>query len=909
MNSGASQTFTITPNTGYTVASVTVDGTALSSPVTSYTFSNVTANHSISATFAAAAPSTYTITSSAGANGSISPSPSATVSSGGGQTFTITPNTGYKVATVTVDGTALSSPVTTYTFSNVTANHSISATFTAANGLTITSSAGANGSITPSGTVSVNSGASQAFTMTANANYHIADVVVDSVHLGPQSTPYTYTFNNVTASHTISVLFGRVVNVSSTAQLVSAFSGQQQGDEIVIAPGTYTLSSPLAGISVNNLYIHGSTGNRADVIIVGDAMSSSAAVNYIFYFPQGAYGQYTTIANLSAGKVGWSVVQQNGDEGGDYSTFTNVRFFDAYEQLFKGSIVTTGWTGLTVQGCLFEYTASNHLGPQYYIGGVDIHGAVNCTIQDNTFRYIQSPDGANLPDPAIHLWDANKPNTGNLIQRNLIVDCDRGIAIWQPSGSPANGGIIRNNMIYNGGIGTITDVAIYVEYAPNTQIYNNTVYYAASYPNAIEYRFSATTGVLIENNLSNKAILARDSATGTVSNNVTNAQSSWFVSPSTGDLHLASSVSTVVGKGIAVSGLTDDFDKQARGSSIDIGADQYAATTSYTITVTQGSNGAIAPGTTTVTSGGSQTFTITPATGYKVATVTVDGTALSNPVSTYTFSNVTANHSISATFAANTYTITSSASANGSISPSPSATVNSGGSQTFTITPNAGYTVAGVTVDGTALSSPVTTYTFSNVTANHSISATFAAVTYTITASAGANGSISPSPSATVNSGASQTFTITPNAGCKVATVTVDGTALSSPITSYTFSNVTANHSISATFAAGAQSTYTITSSAGANGSISPSPSVTVNSGANQTFTITPNTGYKVAAVTVDGAALSSPTTSYTFSNVTANHSISATFSLVESTTRCGCGSDPNRARRYARNTQRVELE
>ena len=52
--------------------------------------------------------------------------------------------------------------------------------------------------------------------------------------------------------------------------------------------------------------------------------------------------------------------------------------------------------------------------------------------------------------------------------------------------------------------------------------------------------------------------------------------------------------------------------------------------------------------------------------------------------------------------------------------------MNSGGSQTFTITPNAGYTVAGVTVDGTALSNPVTTYTFSNVTANHSISATFA---------------------------------------------------------------------------------------------------------------------------------------------------------------------------------------
>ncbi|HJV90257.1 MAG TPA: hypothetical protein VJ623_08145 [Holophagaceae bacterium] len=72
-----------------------------------------------------------------------------------------------------------------------------------------------------------------------------------------------------------------------------------------------------------------------------------------------------------------------------------------------------------------------------------------------------------------------------------------------------------------------------------------------------------------------------------------------------------------------------------------------------------------------------------------------------------------------------TYTITASAGANGSVSPAGTVTVASGGSQTFTITPNAGYIISGVSVDGVAKGA-ISTYTFSNVTANHTLAATFA---------------------------------------------------------------------------------------------------------------------------------------------------------------------------------------
>jgi hypothetical protein len=73
--------------------------------------------------------------------------------------------------------------------------------------------------------------------------------------------------------------------------------------------------------------------------------------------------------------------------------------------------------------------------------------------------------------------------------------------------------------------------------------------------------------------------------------------------------------------------------------------------------------------------------------------------------------------------------------------------------------------------------------------------------------------------------------------------------------------------------------THIITATFGSNGNISPSGAVAVNHGANQRFTITPRPGYYLVDVLVDGASMGVQT-SYTFTNVTGNHSISASFAL-----------------------------
>ena len=144
----------------------------------------------------------------------------------------------------------------------------------------------------------------------------------------------------------------------------------------------------------------------------------------------------------------------------------------------------------------------------------------------------------------------------------------------------------------------------------------------------------------------------------------------------------------------------------------------------YYISALSGANGTVSPvGISALIPGASLVYTLTPSTGYHVDTVKVDGSSV-GAVNTYTFTSVSAVHTISATFAINTYSIVASSGANGTVTPSGTTTVNYGSSPVYTITPSSGYYVSGVTVDGACIGQ-LTSDTFSFVTANHTISATF----------------------------------------------------------------------------------------------------------------------------------------------------------------------------------------
>ena len=144
--------------------------------------------------------------------------------------------------------------------------------------------------------------------------------------------------------------------------------------------------------------------------------------------------------------------------------------------------------------------------------------------------------------------------------------------------------------------------------------------------------------------------------------------------------------------------------------------------------------------------------------------------------------------------------ITASTSVGGTISPAGTISVSYGARQTFTIVAEPGYHIADVVVDGVSVGA-VSAYTFLNVTMPHAIYARFAIDTYTITASAGVGGGISPLGVTTVNYGDNQGFIITADAGHHIADVLVDGSSVG-VLGSHAFSNIMANHTLVATFAA-----------------------------------------------------------------------------------------------------------
>ena len=293
----------------------------------------------------------------------------------------------------------------------------------------------------------------------------------------------------------------------------------------------------------------------------------------------------------------------------------------------------------------------------------------------------------------------------------------------------------------------------------------------------------------------------------------------------------------------------------------------------YVITPNAGVGCTITPGTPqTVPYKGSQIFNIAANTGYNLVDVLVSG-ASQGPILSYTFTNVQADGTIAATCTPKPFVITPGWGAHGSITPGTPQTVLYGGSVTFTMVPDPGYTVDNVVVNGVSQGA-ITTYTFTNVTSDGAIVASFKKLlTFVITPTAGVHGTITPGTPQTVNYGGSVTFTITPDLDYTVDNVVVNGVSKGA-ITTYTFTDVTANGTIDASFKL---LTFVITPTAGAHGTITPGTPQTVNHGGSVTFTITPDLNYTVDNVVVNGVSKGAITT-YTFTDVTANGTIDATF-------------------------------
>ncbi|SLM32559.1 exported hypothetical protein [Desulfamplus magnetovallimortis] len=200
------------------------------------------------------------------------------------------------------------------------------------------------------------------------------------------------------------------------------------------------------------------------------------------------------------------------------------------------------------------------------------------------------------------------------------------------------------------------------------------------------------------------------------------------------------------------------------------------------------------------------------------------------------------------------YTVTGTArywSGSGTVSPDTH-TVVASNTTTLTITPGIGSRISTITgCGGTTITGPIaisTFYTTGNITEDCTVTATFTLNSYTVTASAGTGGTISPA-SRTVNYNDTTTFTIIPDWGYLFNNFTGNCPSGAWSGNTYTSGVITGDCTLNATFT---PKTYTVTGHATANGTVShtngtSSPAtVDVSHGGSATFTVTPDSGYMI---------------------------------------------------------------
>ena len=204
---------------------------------------------------------------------------------------------------------------------------------------------------------------------------------------------------------------------------------------------------------------------------------------------------------------------------------------------------------------------------------------------------------------------------------------------------------------------------------------------------------------------------------------------------------------------------------------------------------------------------------------------------------------------------------------NGTVTVSPAGEVEEGTTVTVTASPDSGYKLDEILVNGSAI-----TGTTFEVTEDAVVTATFTLIppsvtTYEVSVGTVENGTVAVSTEGTVEEGTTITVTATPDTGYELNQILVNGTA----ITGNTF-EVAADSVVTATFT---KTIYEVSVGTVENGRVwvNDSSAVGCVMGSLIVVTATPDEGYELTAILVDGA----PITGTSF-NVTGNHVVTATF-------------------------------
>ena len=370
---------------------------------------------------------------------------------------------------------------------------------------------------------------------------------------------------------------GAVMRVATVEELLTAVDRVQPGGTILLAEGHYRLPRVMVLRDKKNITLRSASADPARTILSGQGWDSQARGDDILHIGR---CEGVTIADLSftdCRSYGIKVEAENAPK--DIHIY-NCRFRDIGVRAIKGSAgqdPNVRAVKGSVRYCVFENTKvppADWLFGGDYIAAIDMMALEDWTFSDNGFRNIRGRNGGGRA--AIFIWVRSRRV---VVERNLIVNCDRGVAFGNPGQSTANlagerlvyvaDGIIRNNMIAGG-----PDCGIELWYADRIKVQHNTIWRPDR-----NWRRGIRIGpgtVEVVNNLVHGEILL-EGGEADLRTNLTGKLDHYFVDPSSGNLALTPAADRAIDQGAPLPDVPEDIRGRSRATRPDLGAWEFEA--------------------------------------------------------------------------------------------------------------------------------------------------------------------------------------------------------------------------------------------------------------------------------------------------------------------------------------------
>lgn len=375
--------------------------------------------------------------------------------------------------------------------------------------------------------------------------------------------------------------FSKIVTVTTTDEFIHAVEKASAGMKIVLEDGIYYLPKYVE-INTDHVMICSLSGNRDKVILDGSQSIHGELIGF-----RNCNG--VTVAGITIQNIKWNGFKINADDNVQNLTIYNCVIHNIWERGVKSVRVpnenreAVRPKNVRIQHCLFyndrakQFSDDTKDTPETfngnYVGGIDAMHPKQWVISDNVFINIQGRTREGRA--CVFLWHHAEDC---LIERNIIIDCDVGIALGNSSGiGPNESSVHGTNMIVrNNFIVRTPESGIVTDYTKDCQIVNNTIYDPDNRMSRLIRIVHDNAALLVVNNLlsgSGMSVETEDSIV--IENNPVGDFEEYFIDAKSGNLHLNQNAHVAVNKGKTLNAVKNDIDGDARDALTDTGADEF----------------------------------------------------------------------------------------------------------------------------------------------------------------------------------------------------------------------------------------------------------------------------------------------------------------------------------------------